>query len=763
MQVCRQDALQRARFLKVVYSLLESPSAAVRYEAANTLAALSSRPTAVRAAANTYVDIVVTEPDNSIKLIVLGRLEALCRDRVHERVLNEVVMDILRVLAAQDLEVRRKTLDISLTLVSPKSVGEVIAFLKKELTKSLAEVSDFERAAEYRQLLVRAVHRCTVKFPDVVTDTVPMLMDFLSDQSGNSAYDVAMFVREAVERFPDMHTGVVRKLLEMLPQIREARVLSAALWLAGEYAATAEQVGAALDAILALLGELPIVETELRAAAKLAEEEQAGGAKATSAADAPPAAVQTRIAPDGTYVTQVALTMTKGRDAARNAAGNPDGGRPALRALLLGGNFAIGALLAATLTKLAARYRAIHQSARRRDGGGGGGGDAAFHKFAARCMLPLASILHLGRSGLPAAPIDSDSAERIMLCIRVLADPDLELELADVFLSASHAAYVDLLRRTGGNGYAPTVDAGHAGGTGNGTDVAPEAVQVDSAIVFRQLRARGSATTDEDELEADLTRATGRTAVQEDAAAGAGVTKLNRIVQLTGFGDPVYAEAYLTANQYDIVLDVLLVNQTADTLQNLQIELSAKGDLKLVERPQQYTLAPRDFTNVKATIKVASTNTGLIFGNIVYDVSGRGNERSYIVLNSIRIDIIDYIEPATCTDEEFRAMWLEFEWENSLPVSSFATGLAEYVQHIVAITNMRCLTPIDSTVSEECAFLSVNLYARSAFGEAALANLSLEHSPAANTVTGTARIRSKTQGIAISLGEKIKLYKDMKK
>jgi len=40
-------------------------------------------------------------------------------------------------------------------------------------------------------------------------------------------------------------------------------------------------------------------------------------------------------------------------------------------------------------------------------------------------------------------------------------------------------------------------------------------------------------------------------------------TKLNKVTQLTGFSDPVYAEAYVHVNQYDIVLDVLIVNQTS--------------------------------------------------------------------------------------------------------------------------------------------------------------------------------------------------------
>ena len=54
-------------------------------------------------------------------------------------------------------------------------------------------------------------------------------------------------------------------------------------------------------------------------------------------------------------------------------------------------------------------------------------------------------------------------------------------------------------------------------------------------------------------------------------------SKLNKVTQLTGFSDPVYAEAYVNVNQYDIVLDVLIVNQTSDTLQNLTLELATLG------------------------------------------------------------------------------------------------------------------------------------------------------------------------------------------
>lgn len=65
---------------------------------------------------------------------------------------------------------------------------------------------------------------------------------------------------------------------------------------------------------------------------------------------------------------------------------------------------------------------------------------------------------------------------------------------------------------------------------------------------------------------------------------------------------------------------------------------------------------------------MASTENGIIFGNIVYDVTGAASDRNVVVLNDIHIDIMDYIVPASCTDSEFMRMWAEFEWENKVDI-----------------------------------------------------------------------------------------------
>jgi coatomer subunit beta len=100
-------------------------------------------------------------------------------------------------------------------------------------------------------------------------------------------------------------------------------------------------------------------------------------------------------------------------------------------------------------------------------------------------------------------------------------------------------------------------------------------------------------------------------------------------------------------------------------------------------------------------------------------------------------------------------MWAEFEWENKVAINTSLSRCREFLDHIVESTNMKCLTP-PSALEGDCGFLAANLYAKRSFGEDALVNVSVEELPDGH-LAGYVRIRSKTQGIALSLGDKITL------
>mmetsp|Transcript_10097 Transcript_10097/g.21595 ORF Transcript_10097/g.21595 Transcript_10097/m.21595 type:complete len:359 (+) Transcript_10097:452-1528(+) len=353
-------------------------------------------------------------------------------------------------------------------------------------------------------------------------------------------------------------------------------------------------------------------------------------------------------------------------------------------------------------------------------------------------MLYIASILRLGDSTALPCPLDDDSKERMLICLEVLVKP--EAELVKVWLEDCRQSFAALTVEK------QTREAAEAKANDHRASS-----QADDLIDFVQLKARKglSQIEIEDEVTSDLHRAMG---LVESAEADA--KRLNRVLQLTGFSDPVYAEACVTVHQYDIVMDVTVANRSGETLQNLCLELATMGDLKLVERPQNYTLAPGDTKIIRANIKVSSTETGVIFGNIVYEGTGY-SERNVVVLNDIHIDIMDYISPASCADVQFRNMWAEFEWENKVAINTAITDVNGFLDHIVATTNMKCLTPV-SSLDGECGYLAANLYAKSVFGEDALVNVSVEKQTDGK-LAGYIRIRSKTQGIALSLGDKITL------
>lgn len=133
--------------------LLDASTSTVVYEAATSLTALTSNPVAVKAAAGKLIELAIREADNNVKLIVLDRVDQL-RIR-NEGVLDDLTMEILRVLTSPDIDVRRKALGIALEMVSSKNVEEIVMLLKKELSKTVDEqYEQVCRLVEFRYPLI---------------------------------------------------------------------------------------------------------------------------------------------------------------------------------------------------------------------------------------------------------------------------------------------------------------------------------------------------------------------------------------------------------------------------------------------------------------------------------------------------------------------------------------------------------------------------------------------------------------------------------
>jgi coatomer subunit beta len=785
-KMCRIDPNQKARFVRVIYQLMQSDDSSVSYEAALTLVALSSAPTAVRAAASTFCQLLVSHSDNNVKLIVLDRIGQL--RRLHLKVLQELVIDVLRALRTPDVDIRRRTLEIAVELISPRNIAEVMVLLKKEL--SALTGTDEPAKIEYRQLLIKAIHSCAVKFPTVAGSVLQLLMDFLTSED-NSAVSVAHFVREILHAYADMRGEILTRLTEILPTIRSPAVAEVVLWVLGEYCEANNVILATFKAIQTSVGPLPLtrvkqpVASDAAADGKAAGDDGGGGGGGGGAAGAAGAGAGAAAAPSGPVVLADGSYASQTASAADSSGGSGGGdnevAEESFRRLLLLGNHFLSAAAGLALTKLSLRVAAQL-----------GDAHGATKMMIVDSLLIILACLEFGRTchkdkaaAVPAMSVDLQ--ERLTVCVNVLLDPSAAA-LRQVFLTSAREAYGKFLeKKKAAEATAAKqqqqLQLGSSGGSSGDAAEDFHLVEPDHIINFRQLRPQaklGSAEIDLDD-DADISKATGLGGAGSGAHGGADDGPTKRVHQLTGFTDMVYAEASVTVHDYDIVLEILLINRTSHVLTNVSVELAAVGDLKIVDRPQACSLPPGGSQNIKTSIKVSSTETGHVFGNIVFEVHGAGAQQAanVININDIHIDIMDYIKPATCPEANFRRMWAEFEWENKVAVNTNIGGLQEFLRHVMAVTNMTCLTPMD--VSDQASqFLAANLYARSVFGEDALVNISIARADstggssaaaagteaggggggggggeAAPKITGYIRIRSKTQGIALSLGNRI--------
>ena len=664
-KACRRDPNQKSRFVRVLFQMLSSESPAVSYEAAWTLISLSNSPTAVRAAAVTYTNLLNSQNDNNVIMIVLERLEQL--QKKHSKILQELLPDIMRALSSPNPDICKKVLDVAMTLVTSKNVVDVVTTLKREVTKTTQESSDSseDKGKVYRNMLIIAIHGCAVRFPDVAESVVHTLMDFLSS---DGAMQVVIFVRAIVERYPTLRPAILSKLINTVDEVTNNNVMCICLWILGEYCETLDTVENAFDAITKQLGNAPFIV--------LAEEKQAQEQAAAAAAKGPKMVTKNVILSDGTYATQTIYSEPKVSQSLDKS--------PHLRKMIVGGDIFLGTIISSCLTKLCLRAPDV------------GVDVVAVKSMTVKALLTMCGIVKMAEGTVAAQKSSlADCSERVTLCCRALLDPKAKAILKNTLLSEGKTSFASFLEHV--------QDKGSSGN--EETKEVTITTQADDLIHFRQLRSLTAQGGDLDlDDGSDLARATGY------ADGGSLLSnELSHVYQLSGFADPVYAEAFVTVHDYDILLEILIINRTPNTLTNLTVELSTMGDMKIVERPQSQTIGPLDQMTIRASIKVSSTETGHIFGTIVYEDAAT-QEKGYINLNDIHMDIMDYIRPATCTDEVFRSMWAEFEWENKVAIATSITELIEFVDHIVSSTNMSCLTPHDR--SEKGSFLAANLYAK---------------------------------------------------
>ena len=226
------------------------------------------------------------------------------------------------------------------------------------------------------------------------------MTEFLADKYELASLDVMVFVREVLQKLSHLKELAIQLLLDISPHIQSPKTLRATIWLLGEYCSSVETIQNVITLIRQSLGDLPIVESEMR---------RASGEITNDSDISMSTPVQRLVTADGTYATQSAFTSLAihERNNFRESSFEKFY-KPCLRSFLLDGDFFLGAALAASLCKLVIRYMEIEADSTKQN------------RFCTESMFIIASILHLGRTTLPKKPMNEDDYDRMITCVRLL-------------------------------------------------------------------------------------------------------------------------------------------------------------------------------------------------------------------------------------------------------------------------------------------------------------------------------------------------------
>lgn len=558
-------------------------------------------------------------------------------------------------------------------------------------------------------------------------------------------------------------------VISALPNVYDSKSLRSLLWLVGEFCLDSGNILAAIQSINSGLGELPMLATEEKYETALKNNENIDDPQQSKSK------VSTKVLADGTYVSEIneeANINESGRQLPNiksNFCYNNNYYFHYYLELFLDGKFECSGVLADSLCKLMIRLRQckIDQN--------------QFIALRTRVLLMLTSILRLGGSKYVDQPIDRDSAERIALSIQILinetqSDDNYQVvdDLEKALTVESEIAFNSIQNK-------------NRNGKNSSSTSYSDNVKIDDPITFKLFKDQNSkknstfnvSISSDEALNLLLNDNIGNVQGNDNNVNTLNIPSgLNRVVQLTGFSDAIYAETYVKMSGKEVLLDLLLVNQTEETLQNVSIDLVCAGDLKLIEKPAQLTLPAYSFSSCKAIFKVTATNHGQIFGCISYLTGSNGQETETVILSEIKIDVLEYVKAAFIDETIFRESWVLLEWENKISIKVQRGGeLKNFLEYLLKKGNLTCITPNvfmkdDDNESDHSlpSFLACNLYAKSIFGknrrkrcvfififldEEILANLCLEMNPKTKLITGHLRLRSKTQGLAVAYGDKL--------
>ena len=408
-----------------------------------------------------------------------------------------------------------------------------------------------------------------------------------------------MFLRELVANHPDLRGPILQQLSDTISEVHQSRVLRGCLWLFGEFCESKDawqfQGFLPLVVVSSTFQEIDNVHQVCcfyfhgersqfsgacrKCCCRIAQCAQApstlSGGEATAKKEKEPSekkevekkepvpskvTTKTVVLADGTYGTQT-MYESKPEDAEPDTSeGKQDQKKSPMRNLLVGGDFLLSAMLGVSLTKLSLKCPDLSAETKNE---------------------VLFAVVNLFKISKQQASLGdkSDCSVRLTQCVRALLSASKN-SMSDAHVAAAELIKTDWSSKRGRDQLAKVLEIASLNSEWNkdaSEEVDDKTIAPDECIVFRQLRERkglqgGIGDTFDDD---DFKVARGMMAGAGDGAIF--TERLSKVQQMTGLADPVYVEAFLQVHSFDLVLELLMINRTNDTLQNVVVVVEHPG------------------------------------------------------------------------------------------------------------------------------------------------------------------------------------------
>ena len=366
---------------------------------------MTTAPSAIKIAIQSYLSLLQDQNDNNVKLIVLNKIISLKKN--YSKLLQEYMPDILNIIredSVQSVEINQKVLELVTDLANQRNIKEVGVFLEQEIRKAkkLEETSEKEASKvvssssnnEYRYLLIKCVNQITQLFPETIPLMIgPLMESFLMfEKKGSMAsLETIIFIREVIEVYPEHRQSILDQLTRLVDDIKNHLVLRVAIWIVGEYSLAQGEIDQAFDSIKRNVGELPIFKEANEDEKKSLPEETQG----------PKVITKTIILPDGSYGTE---TIVLDDPSAKNAAG-VQADTPLRKALKAADDDFLASCIAISLTKLSVKCKKNLNMKK-------------FNGMSVDSSLIICSLLKGSKK-------DMTNVQRMQLCLKILTTPSL--------------------------------------------------------------------------------------------------------------------------------------------------------------------------------------------------------------------------------------------------------------------------------------------------------------------------------------------------